>query len=192
MTDPRWETEDLAEYAALRDAETNDHDDDMGEEPDTCYDHVTGHWFVVTYGRAPFTIHAPDCSTCADEAERAAASFTYADLIGALVAAGVDASSFVCEQTGGGTATVYGGPRRAHSEYADAWSYEVIMGPGCYDWDAPTRSVFYWDEVNVSRDDDDDSYGVSVATMAELVAAIVCRLGGGDDDDMAAAVRAVR
>lgn len=50
---------------------TQEEDEDEGEEPDTCFNNVDGHWYVVTYGRAPYSIHAPDCSTCrSDEAKR--------------------------------------------------------------------------------------------------------------------------
>lgn len=46
---------------------------EMGSEeeeelPDTCLDPISGHWFVVTYGRAPHKIDAVDCATCQDEA----------------------------------------------------------------------------------------------------------------------------
>ena len=40
-------------------------DDDEGEAPDTCLNRIDGHWYVVTYGRAPYSIHALDCATCA-------------------------------------------------------------------------------------------------------------------------------
>lgn len=39
-------------------------EEDTGEEPDTCLDGVSGHWFEVTYGIAPYRIHAVDCPTC--------------------------------------------------------------------------------------------------------------------------------
>lgn len=38
-------------------------EDDM---PDTCLNRVDGHWYVITYGRAPYQIHAEDCETCID------------------------------------------------------------------------------------------------------------------------------
>ncbi len=34
------------------------------EKPVTCLNGVDGHWYVVTYGAAPYTIHAVDCLTC--------------------------------------------------------------------------------------------------------------------------------
>lgn len=36
------------------------------EEPDTCLG-PDGHWYVVTYGRARWQIHAPDCEKCQEE-----------------------------------------------------------------------------------------------------------------------------
>lgn len=38
------------------------------EEPDTCLA-PDGHWYVVTYGRARWQIHAKDCSTCLEGGE---------------------------------------------------------------------------------------------------------------------------
>lgn len=45
-------------------------DDEPGEVPDSCLNWVDGHWYVVTYGRAPYTIHAQNCATCAEEQEK--------------------------------------------------------------------------------------------------------------------------
>lgn len=42
-----------------------DENDVYDELPDTCLNTVDGHWYVVTYGRAPYQIHATDCETCA-------------------------------------------------------------------------------------------------------------------------------
>jgi hypothetical protein len=37
---------------------------DGRESPDTVLNRVDGHWYVMTYGRAPYSIHAQDCATC--------------------------------------------------------------------------------------------------------------------------------
>lgn len=52
------------------DADPCPHGDDCPnatESPDTCLNTVDGHWYVITYGRAPYQIHALDCDTCARE-----------------------------------------------------------------------------------------------------------------------------
>jgi hypothetical protein len=41
-------------------------DDEDGEEPDTCQA-PDGHWYVITYGRASWEIHARDCEKCERE-----------------------------------------------------------------------------------------------------------------------------
>jgi hypothetical protein len=43
--------------------------DEHTEAPDTCLNRVDGHWYVVTYGRAPYQIHAADCPTCKTRCE---------------------------------------------------------------------------------------------------------------------------
>ena len=50
-------------------SETDCHDEEVSEEPDTCLNPIDGHWYVITYGRARWEIHAPDCETCAAERE---------------------------------------------------------------------------------------------------------------------------
>jgi hypothetical protein len=37
------------------------------ELPDTCLNRIDGHWYVITYGRAPYQIHAQDCATCEEQ-----------------------------------------------------------------------------------------------------------------------------
>lgn len=37
---------------------------DEVELPDTVLNNVDGHWYVITYGAAPYQIHATDCTTC--------------------------------------------------------------------------------------------------------------------------------
>lgn len=41
-------------------------DEDDYDLPDTCLNRIDGHWYVITYGRAPYQIHATDCPTCHD------------------------------------------------------------------------------------------------------------------------------
>jgi hypothetical protein len=59
--------ETAAAFAELTAHLHDDDDEEEGEEPDTCLNTVDGHWYVVTYGRAPFTIHARNCPTCEAE-----------------------------------------------------------------------------------------------------------------------------
>ena len=40
-------------------------DEEMFEEPDTVRCNVDGHDYVVTYGRAPYQVHAATCEKCA-------------------------------------------------------------------------------------------------------------------------------
>lgn len=58
----------VGDYEGWADDEDID-DGEAVELPDTCRDGVSGHWFVVTYGRAPYTIHAADCAKCLADAE---------------------------------------------------------------------------------------------------------------------------
>ena len=38
--------------------------EDEWETPDIVLNNVDGHWYQITYGRAPFRYHATDCPTC--------------------------------------------------------------------------------------------------------------------------------
>lgn len=38
--------------------------DEPEDEPMSCLNSVDGHWYVVTYGAAPYQRHARDCATC--------------------------------------------------------------------------------------------------------------------------------
>lgn len=64
----RWWAPDLDGGTALHhDGQANAYavvhaEDD--ELPIACLNNVDGHWYVVTYGAAPYQIHAPDCRTC--------------------------------------------------------------------------------------------------------------------------------
>lgn len=67
VSDYRWWSPTLdGGSAPHRDGQANAyvvvHCDD--ELPDTCLNNIDGHWYVITYGRAPYEIHARDCVTC--------------------------------------------------------------------------------------------------------------------------------
>lgn len=79
----------------------------------------------------------------------------------AILALAPDAP-IICEQTGGGTATIYVGEADAAHRYA------VAIGPGSYDWTDSWSSTFDLGDTAVGPDDD----GEAEATYPETVEAI--------------------
>lgn len=51
---------ELLEWAGVPEFGEDDEDEEL---PDTCLA-PDGHWYVITYGRARWQIHAKDCPTC--------------------------------------------------------------------------------------------------------------------------------
>ena len=99
------------------------------------------------------------------------------ELIHHIGKAGVDVATFYVAQTGGGCATIEGGPM-VMNEF-DEPSFAILIGPGTYDWNCSGDSVFYNDELIVGPGWDQDEYRIfktdQMVALGGYVAELIAR-----------------